>query len=1197
MAKGMFLSMSGRELFSNRSLSTVLLVVFTVLACFASSSLYSAKRIVGGVEVESSETYPWMVSLRDTATGEYICAGTLVHKKWVLSASHCYYEQPAGTISVYVGDYDISLIEETEQRIGVLSRVESGRDLMLLELAESVDSDVYPVINLADDAFMAPLSVGDELTFLGWGDRNPVGRPLESSDENSELYDDYPEILNEVALPIYSEFDCYRYYGFDDLRLNFIDSDVRDSVGYEGGEDDNDGYDYLPIYGAQIDALHLCTGFDEMPEDGEQGTCDRDGGGPLLLRKNGEWYQVGVQSFRPKTCAWIDAPDVFTRVSEFKGWIESVIYTVDLDADVPSPALGWTTSILEAGQNPVCSQGGDASLAYELKDVGAYSVEFINNGTDSVSIDSVDLVLESFETDICGQGAKQYISNEISISIEAGENAQCEGQELAPGARCEVTLRTNFLSPGLKVATLELSLNGGEASHSLDLSFNAMGETDYSSSFDEEVFLFTEKHNEWQAQDNVVAELMSDFTKYETTTLIAKVEGSGQFSFDWRISDVDVMAVALWINGEEQVDYSPTEAYSRETVVLPEDQVNTIVWRLVKLDSWKRTIGNVLGDEGSAVYLKSLSFLPDNPGELDDADATGKSKSSGGASGPFAMMLMAVLLFLRGRVSWGLDFVRSIFALCIISLLSIGVSQAGSRIIGGGDAETLAYPWMVSLQNKYTGEHFCGATLVDEYYVLTAAHCYEGAALDSLVAVIGAYDLSASSGYALPVNSNAKAVAITEFIQLESGDFLLFQLAEPVEGAVVKLATESDMRKVAEGDSLRIIGWGVTDPDDNQLSLPDVLQEADIALSNFANCQQNYAELDEQVTEDMICAGLPQGGIDACQGDSGGPLLWLNENKDWVQLGVTSFGEGCALPEYPGVYTRVASYIDVLDAALEWSNVVMSAQYLGEMTEGDVFSSTFDLTSNLLQPFEISWVKFESDDVAGFQVVGDRCSNDVLYQGDRCQLDLKLSFDQEGAKQTQMTALYENGTQNTYRISARVYPSSGLAIEGSELEFIAEPTSAWRNGLNDELVVDMPDADSVSRFAVRFSKAGLLAFNWLLSSSDVMNLDLYIDGVRQGSERVDELEQAVVAGESYTPVSIELPEGGGYVEWVLARKRGAELGSNSGDDAKIATITFTPTAGAEDHSETTKKSSSSGGVVVWPFIALFILLLASRRRR
>lgn len=92
---------------------------------------------------------------------------------------------------------------------------------------------------------------------------------------------------------------------------------------------------------------------------------------------------------------------------------------------------------------------------------------------------------------------------------------------------------------------------------------------------------------------------------------------------------------------------------------------------------------------------------------------------------------------------------------------------------------------------------------------------------------------------------------------------------------------------------------------------PTLLQHVDVNIVNQEVCAERYAYLSSNnsnwpnVTSGMLCAGiLDIGGKDACQGDSGGPLA---HNNDTV-VGITSWGYGCAHPQYPGVNTRVSAY-------------------------------------------------------------------------------------------------------------------------------------------------------------------------------------------------------------------------------------------------------------------------------------------------
>uniref|UniRef100_A0A8C3QIV4 Peptidase S1 domain-containing protein n=1 Tax=Cyanoderma ruficeps TaxID=181631 RepID=A0A8C3QIV4_9PASS len=88
--------------------------------------------------------------------------------------------------------------------------------------------------------------------------------------------------------------------------------------------------------------------------------------------------------------------------------------------------------------------------------------------------------------------------------------------------------------------------------------------------------------------------------------------------------------------------------------------------------------------------------------------------------------------------------------------------------------------------------------------------------------------------------------------------------------------------------------------------LSERLQQAEVQLIDKRSC--NLAAYHGDVTDRMLCAGLPQGGVDTCQGDSGGPLLYSGEH--WQVVGIVSWGQGCGTPSTPGVYTSVRAYLD-----------------------------------------------------------------------------------------------------------------------------------------------------------------------------------------------------------------------------------------------------------------------------------------------
>ena len=99
-----------------------------------------------------------------------------------------------------------------------------------------------------------------------------------------------------------------------------------------------------------------------------------------------------------------------------------------------------------------------------------------------------------------------------------------------------------------------------------------------------------------------------------------------------------------------------------------------------------------------------------------------------------------------------------------------------------------------------------------------------------------------------------------------------------------------------------VTGWGRLRSGGSQ---PDILQKVTVRTQSTEQCRGQYGQA--KITENMLCADAPARGT--CQGDSGGPLVVLGQNNSYSQIGVVSWGNGCARPGYPGVYTRVTSLL------------------------------------------------------------------------------------------------------------------------------------------------------------------------------------------------------------------------------------------------------------------------------------------------
>nr|XP_011769002.1 enteropeptidase [Macaca nemestrina] len=203
------------------------------------------------------------------------------------------------------------------------------------------------------------------------------------------------------------------------------------------------------------------------------------------------------------------------------------------------------------------------------------------------------------------------------------------------------------------------------------------------------------------------------------------------------------------------------------------------------------------------------------------------------------------------------------------------------KIVGGSNAEEGAWPWVVGLY--YGGRLLCGASLVSSDWLVSAAHCVYGRNLEpsKWTAILG-----------LHMTSNLNSP--------QTVSLLIDQIV--INPHYNRRRKDNDIAMMHLEFKVNYTG-----------STANILQEADVPLLSNEKCQQQMPEYN--ITENMICAGYEEGGIDSCQGDSGGPLM-CQENNRWFLAGVTSFGYKCALPNRPGVYARVPRFTEWIQSFL-----------------------------------------------------------------------------------------------------------------------------------------------------------------------------------------------------------------------------------------------------------------------------------------
>ncbi|XP_023289416.1 trypsin, partial [Orussus abietinus] len=229
------------------------------------------------------------------------------------------------------------------------------------------------------------------------------------------------------------------------------------------------------------------------------------------------------------------------------------------------------------------------------------------------------------------------------------------------------------------------------------------------------------------------------------------------------------------------------------------------------------------------------------------------------------------------------------------------------RIINGTSVGDNEYPWVVVIRKN--GAYQCPGSLITPKHVVTAAHCLTDVEASSFKVTPGAYRSPFKPDYEKKLYT-VKAIHPHEKFDKNTydNDIGLLELENPV-------ALNSEMQLICLPSSDNVdysgtvgtaLGWGRVQKNETAGLIP--LQKVDVPIMSKEEClKTDYTNQD--ITENMFCAGYPEGGKDACNGDSGGPLQVLREYNSYELAGIISWGRGCGDAGNPGVYTKMTNYL------------------------------------------------------------------------------------------------------------------------------------------------------------------------------------------------------------------------------------------------------------------------------------------------
>ncbi len=502
------------------------------------------------------------------------------------------------------------------------------------------------------------------------------------------------------------------------------------------------------------------------------------------------------------------------------------------------------------------------------------------------------------------------------------------------------------------------------------------------------------------------------------------------------------------------------------------------------------------------------------------------------------------------------------------------------RIINGKQSDSGRWPFMVALVSKnrdvYNGQ-FCGATFLGGRYILTASHCVDTLEAQDLDAVIGISDLTqddvAEHRYSI------KEVFVHEnYVDATTGnDIAILELEKEVNYTPVHLADENLRSNLSTGDILTVMGWGDQDPDREQTQFKSELYQVDLPLVEQSLCPDPVNK-----TDNAFCAGFENGGYDSCQGDSGGPIV-VASGSTYEQLGIVSWGDGCAEKGNYGVYSNVSYYADWISAKTQGFSYRQS-EFVGAKALGS-HTHTFFIRNNTDQVINTNGASIQGADAS---IVANSCT--AIEVNGSCEITInynvsELDFGKVSVSMSTEHAQFPSFDLAVSYIGVQSAPAGINEMISFTNSGVYSSIDSWVKKNGSTLETPALGNNEFSQLTITGLAAGVFSFKANISTEKGYDFfNIYLNGYLYDR----------VSGDGSGELAMNLPRENNTVVFEYKKD---ESRSGGGDRVTISNLTHS--AGGQsirpDGNSAERSSGDTGGSINWVSILSLGMLVLVRR--